>query len=524
MNIPSFKLYFVLIIGKLEFVMSFATVYSRARVGINAPLVTIEVHISNGLPSFQIVGLPDASVRESRDRVRSALVNSDFQFPQTRLTVNLSPADIPKEGARFDLAIAVGILAASAQVPVDKLIQYEFYGELGLNGDVRGIIGEIPTTMACGKAQRICILPKENISQAGLVENTEILEASTLMEVFHHLTGQQNLAFHPPNKNSDNTHMVSGHDLNDVIGQTMAKRALEIAAAGQHNLLFLGPPGTGKSMLASRLASILPEMSIEQALQTAAIHSVSGKPFDFTKWRTRPFRNPHHTASGVALVGGGSVPKPGEISLSHNGVLFLDELPEFDRKVLDVLREPMETGVITISRATQQADFPARFQFVGALNPSPTGHYNDGRSTSDQVLRYLNKISGPLLDRIDIQIDVPALPKGALTGNNHSGETSAVVKQRVNQAREIMLTRAGKPNALLSSKEVAKYCVLLKDDQLFLENTIHHLNMSIRAYHKILKVARTIADLQQTKDINKGHLTEALNYRAMDRLLAHLSQ
>jgi magnesium chelatase family protein len=504
--------------------MSFATVYSRARVGISAPLVTIEVHISNGLPSFQIVGLPDASVRESRDRVRSALVNSNFQFPQTRLTVNLSPADIPKEGARFDLAIAVGILAASAQIPTDKLTQFEFYGELGLNGDVRGIIGAIPTTMACGDANRICILPKENITQAGLVEKTEALEASTLMAVFHHLTGQQNLTFTPPEQtlvaNQDN----NPNDLSDVIGQVMAKRALEIAAAGQHNLLFLGPPGTGKSMLASRLASILPEMSLEQALQTAAIHSISGKPFDFTKWRTRPFRNPHHTASGVALVGGGSVPKPGEISLSHNGVLFLDELPEFDRKVLDVLREPMETGGITISRATQQADFPARFQFVGALNPSPTGHYNDGRTTSDQVLRYLNKISGPLLDRIDIQIDVPALPKGALTQKNQDVESSSIVKQRVKQARDIMLSRAGKPNALLSSKEVANYCPLSKDDQLFLENTIHQLKMSIRAYHKILKVARTIADLQSCPNITRGHLIEALNYRAMDRLLAHLSQ
>jgi len=285
--------------------MSFATVYSRARVGISAPLVTIEVHISNGLPSFQIVGLPDASVRESRDRVRSALINSNFQFPQTRLTVNLSPADIPKEGARFDLAIAVGILAASAQIPIDKLTQFEFYGELGLNGDVRGIIGAIPTTMACGDAKRVCILPQENVAQAGLVERTEVLEASTLMAVFHHLTGQQSLTFTQPEPDIDTHQDHSKNDLSDVIGQVMAKRALEIAAAGQHNLLFLGPPGTGKSMLASRLASILPEMSLEQALQTAAIHSVSGKPFDFTKWRTRPFRNPHHTASGVALVGGG---------------------------------------------------------------------------------------------------------------------------------------------------------------------------------------------------------------------------
>lgn len=504
--------------------MSFATVYSRARIGINAPLVTIEVHISNGLPAFQIVGLPDASVRESRDRVRSALVNSDFQFPQTRLTVNLSPADTPKEGARFDLAIAVGILAASAQIPTDKLTHYEFYGELGLNGDVRGIIGAIPTTIACGNAQRCCILPQPNAVEAALVEKAEILEAQTLMSVFHHLTGQQNLPLAPPVLHCDSKDTSQQNDLSDVIGQVMAKRALEIAAAGQHNLLFLGPPGTGKSMLASRLATILPEMSIEQALQTAAIHSISGKDFDFNQWRTRPFRNPHHTASGVALVGGGSVPKPGEISLSHNGVLFLDELPEFDRKVLDVLREPMETGEITISRATQQADFPAQFQFVGALNPSPTGHHNDGRCTSDQVLRYLNKISGPLLDRIDIQIDVPALPKGALTQDNQPRETSAAVKKRVSKARELMLKRAGKPNALLSSKEVALYCPLDKQDEIFLESTIHKLKMSIRAYHKILKVARTIADLNHCQHITRVHLTEALNYRAMDRLLAHLSQ
>ena len=514
--------------------MSYATVYSRARVGVQAPLVTIEVHISNGLPAFSIVGLPETSVRESRDRVRSAIINSQFQFPQSRITVNLAPADLPKEGGRFDLPIAIGILAATGQIPSTSLESIEFYGELGLNGALRAIIGEVPSALSCYQAKRCCVLPQENAITASIIENAQIYPAQSLLEVFHHLTGQAKLDLQTQPISTASDRLTAGSqpdlDLADVIGQDMAKRGLEVAAAGQHNLLFMGPPGTGKSMLAQRLSSILPEMTDTEALETAAIYSISGKKTLNSHWRTRPFRSPHHTASGVALVGGGGVPKPGGISLAHNGILFLDELPEFDRKVLDVLREPMETGEVCISRASQQAEFPARFQLIAALNPSPTGHHTDGRSTSDQVLRYLNRISGPLLDRIDLQIDVPALPKGALSESNHSQaepqnttETSAQVRARGLKARAIMLNRSGTVNALLNNKQIKQHCALTKADQIFLEDTIHRLKMSIRAYHKIIKVARTLADLQGETNISRQHLSEALGYRAMDRLLAHLS-
>jgi len=503
--------------------MSFATVYSRARVGIDAPLVTIEVHISNGLPAFQIVGLPETSVREARDRVRSALINSNFQFPQTRITVNLAPADLPKEGGRFDLPIAIGILTATGQIPLLQLEQYEFYGELGLKGDLRDIVGEIPSALACSKHKRIAVLPKGNAIKATIIGEQHLVAGESLLHVFHHVIGQhqipllQQQVIEPQNSPTD-------IDLSDVIGQYTAKRALEIAAAGQHNLLFLGPPGTGKSMLAQRLLGLLPDLSMDEALQTSAIHSVSGKPFDIEHWKKRPFRSPHHTASGVALVGGGSVPKPGEISLAHNGVLFLDELPEFDRKVLDVLREPLETGKICISRAAQQAEFPAQFQLIAALNPSPTGHHTDGRANSDQVLKYLNKISGPFMDRIDLQIDVPLLPPGALANKTNKGETTASVKERVLNARYNMLRRCDTPNALLNNQQIRTFCPLSDDDQTFLEAHINKLNLSIRTYHKIIKVARTIADLHDEKHITRAHLAEALSYRAMDRLISQLTK
>lgn len=500
--------------------MSLAIVNCRTILGVNAPKVAVEVDINNGLPTFNIVGLPDTSVKEARDRVKSAIQNSQFQFPQTRVTVNLSPADVPKEGSRFDLAIAIGILSATGQIPQSRLDEFEFYGELGLSGEIKAIVGEIPTILAARDDNKQCFLPIANASQALLINKAKVIAASSLNEVVNHLTGQQSLPLVSGTIcNSNNSHH---QDLSDVIGQQHAKRALEICAAGQHNLLFVGEAGSGKSMLASRLTSILPPMTEQEAITTAAIHSISGKPFDPRLWRQRPFRNPHHTASGVALVGGGSNPRPGEISLAHNGVLFLDELPEFERRVLDVLREPLETGNITISRAARQAEFPANFQFISALNPSPSGHYLDKRCSNDQILRYLNKLSGPLLDRIDIQIEVnnqsfksqQSLPKG---------ESSTVIQKRVIAARERMLKRANKANALLTSKEIATYCQLPEQLNEYLMTTLDKLKLSHRAYHKILKVARTIADLSGDSQINQHHLAEAFSYRAMDKIFQHLT-
>lgn len=500
--------------------MSLAIVYSRARLGIDAPLVTVEVHLSGGLPAFQIVGLPETSVKESKDRVRSALINSGFKFPDCRITVNLAPADLPKEGGRFDLPIAIGILAAMGEINPELLSQYEFCGELALSGDTRPIIGEIPTAYACKKAERVCVLPKANAPHAVLIKDVGVIGVNNLLAAYHHLLGSIVLEYQQLKFASSG--YTNELDMQDVVGQSMAKRALEIAASGGHNLLFSGPAGTGKSMLAQRLTTILPIMSDDEALESAAIHSICGQTIDPNTWKNRPFRCPHHTVSGVALVGGGSNPRPGEISLSHNGVLFLDELPEFGRKVLDVLREPLETGKVTISRAIRQAEFPANFQLIAAMNPSPTGDHQDGRSSADQVLRYLNRLSGPFLDRIDIQIEVPRLPKGALTQKTDRGETSAQVRERVVCTRQIQLERAGKPNALYSTREVDSYCQLSADDAQFLENAIEKLNLSARAYHKILKVARTIADIECQANITRSHLSEALGYRAMDRLIQSL--
>ncbi|WP_018693963.1 YifB family Mg chelatase-like AAA ATPase [Algicola sagamiensis] len=502
--------------------MTLSIVHTRASNGIEAPQVTVEVHIANGLPGFSIVGLPETSVKEARDRVKSALQNSGFEFPAKRITVNLAPADLPKEGGRFDLPIAIGILSACDMLPGIDLSKYEFYGELALSGKVRNIHGEIPLALAAKQLDRYCILPEGNMKMASLVREAKCIAAPSLKELYHHLLGQDllELGKSAPMPNEMQFH----YDLRDVIGQQVAKRALEIAAAGQHNLLFLGPPGTGKSMLAQRLLSILPPMTEEEAVETAAIHSICGKRLSYRSWCQRPFRAPHHTSSAVALVGGGSQPKPGEISLAHNGVLFLDELPEFDRKVLDVLREPMETGEITISRAARQADFPSRFQLVAAMNPSPTGHHEDGRATADQVMRYLNRLSGPLLDRIDIQLEVPRLPKGILSRRLPDFETSADVRARVIQAREKQLNRSGCPNALLSGDPLKQATQLIQQDAEFLENVLERLKLSTRAYHKILKVARTIADLQGEENIQRPHLAEALGFRAMDRLLKNMQQ
>ncbi|MDM3872183.1 YifB family Mg chelatase-like AAA ATPase [Porticoccus sp. W117] len=492
--------------------MSLAIVHTRARTGIQAPSVSVEVHLSNGLPSLNIVGLPETAVRESKDRVRSAILNAHFEFPARRITINLAPADLPKEGGRFDLAIALGILAASGQVPADALKDCEFLGELSLSGDLRPVTGVLPASLACGSAGRPLILPAENAAEAALSSSTDVLPANHLLAVCAHLHGNQRLTQAPATTASN--HTEAGLDLNEVIGQQQAKRALEIAAAGAHNLLFAGPPGTGKTMLASRLPGILPPLSEQEALQTAAIYSVAGQGIPDNFFR-RPFRSPHHTASAVALVGGGSQPRPGEISLAHHGVLFLDELPEFPRKALEVMREPLERGEIMIARANRQVAYPSLFQLVAAMNLCPCGHLGDDRCqcTPDQIRRYKGKISGPLLDRIDLQVQVNALPQGQLTQAKPSGESSATIRQRVIAARSLQLQRNGKANAQLSNKELNNCCQLNQRQRDWLDSAIERLNLSARAYHRILKVARTIADLEESKELSDAHLAEAVGYR-----------
>ncbi len=501
--------------------MSLAVVYCRAAVGVQAPLVTVEVHLSNGLPGLSIVGLPETAVKESKDRVRGALLNSRFEFPARRITINMAPADLPKEGGRFDLPIAIGILAASGQIPKDNLDKYEFIGELALTGALRRIKGAIPFVYQCKEQSRAAIIPQENSAEAALINDAEVFPAGHLLDVCAHLTGQQKLDHLVANQQM--TEPKIKKDMADVKGQMHAKRALEIAAAGGHSLIFCGPPGTGKSMLASRLAEIMPPLTDEEAIETAAIMSVSGKQFKKSDWKRRPYRNPHHTASAVALVGGGSNPRPGEISLSHNGVMFLDELPEFDRKVLEVLREPLETGQITISRATQQAEFPARFQLIAAMNPCPCGYLGDkdGRCSCSaiQVQRYRGKISGPLMDRIDMHVEVPRIAHEELRGAA-IGESSTEVRKRVQQARNIQQQRGYTQNSVLQSKEVDTHCGLQAEDEKLLQNAMEKLGLSARAMHRILKVARTIADLDNSQNIARKHLTEAISYRRLDRGVA----
>jgi magnesium chelatase family protein len=498
--------------------MRLATVDSRASVGIEAPTVRVEVHISRGLPSLSIVGLPEAAVRESRDRVRAAIANAGFDFPRRRVIVNLAPADLPKEGARFDLAIALGILAAAGEIPEAAIEGRCFLGELSLSGALRPVQGMLPAACAAGKAGEQLIVPLENGPEAALASGTDTRVAESLLDVSNALVGDREL----PGAQVDPVPApVDVADLIDVRGQQQARRALEVAAAGGHSLLFVGPPGTGKSMLASRLPGILPPMSEEEALEAAAVASVSGEGLDPARWKRRSFRSPHHTCSGVALVGGGSQPRPGEISLAHHGVLFLDELPEYDRRVLEVLREPIETGEIHISRAARRATFPARFQLVAAMNPCPCGYLGDPkmdcRCTEEQISRYRNKISGPLLDRIDLQVSVPRPDRALLRPDAPAGESSASVRERVIQARERQQARQGKPNAALAGRQIEAYCLPDAGGSELLDRAMDRFGLSARAYHRILRLARTLADLEASENIRASHIGEAIQYRSLER-------
>ncbi|MCU7835104.1 MAG: YifB family Mg chelatase-like AAA ATPase [gamma proteobacterium symbiont of Taylorina sp.] len=500
--------------------MSLSIVYSRAG-GLTAPLVIVEVLLTNGLPSLNIVGLPETAVKESKDRVRGAIINSQFEFPVRRITINLAPADLPKEGGRFDLAIALGILHSSSQLDIPAFEEFEFVGELALSGELRPVTGLLPIAIQANKNNRTLIVPQQNGAEAALIKGLQVYTAGHLLEVCAFLKGEGKLTAAELLETKE--HHIYNTCLSDIRGQKIAKRALEIAAAGQHSLIMKGPPGTGKTMLASRLVTILADMNESEAEEVAAIRSICGEQVNPENWQLRSFRVPHHTASAVALVGGGSYPRPGEISLAHNGVLFLDELPEFSRKVLEVLREPLESGKIVISRAAKQAEFPASFQLIAAMNPCPCGYWGDTknncRCTSEQVQRYQNKLSGPFLDRIDIHIEVPALLPQELQESSDSIETSYVVKKRIIAAQQIQKTRRNHYNAHLSNKDIEQDCLLSEKNQNLLQKTMEKMGLSARAYHRILKLARTIADLDNSEQIQLHHLTESISYRRVDSFL-----